>query len=301
MIPSLTDPLAIAITAVLEALDYPAKWKEYLVTRLIPPQIHPVTLIYRLASIIAKPGPASRGLAVLVVGVAPPVIASAIYVLVIKPSLGIVGSVLEAYFLKLSLGVAHIYYPCLSARSPGEFIWVARQFVRRSLGGDLALARSACIEAMSESLVDSLTSPLLWYLLLGLPGAWAQRAINTLDGLVGFPEFGRAGSVVALADTVVNFLPARLTALLLLLIGALTGVKPKLSVLRHRKRVPSRNAGWPIAAMAAVLRCRLVKQGVYEVGEGELPERRHVLRAAAIVAACEYALFTAATVFTLVC
>lgn len=301
MIPSLADPLTIAITAILEALDYPAKWKGYLVTRFIPPQIHPVSLIYRLASKFAKPGPASRGLAVLIVGVAPPVIASAIYILVIKPSLGIIGSVLEAYFLKLSLGVAHIYYPCLSARSPGEFIWASRQFVRRSLGGDLALARSACIEAMSESLVDSLTSPLLWYLLLGLPGAWAQRAINTLDGLVGFPEFGRAGSVVALADTVVNFLPARLAASMLLLIGALMGMKPKLSVLRHRKRVPSRNAGWPIAAMAAVLGCRLVKQGVYEVGEGELPGHSHVLKAVVMVAVCEYMLFAGATVFTLFC
>jgi len=52
-------------------------------------------------------------------------------------------------------------------------------------------ANSACLEGAAESLADSFISPLLWYLLLGLPGAWLQRLVNTLEGLVAFRKKGR--------------------------------------------------------------------------------------------------------------
>ncbi|ACB39234.1 CobD/CbiB family cobalamin biosynthesis protein [Pyrobaculum neutrophilum] len=271
------DAAALAFALALEALDVPAWWRGYLVTRLIHPALHPVSLVYRAASPLAKPGGVGRGLAVLAAGLAVG-LAPALLAHWAKPHLGLLGPLVEGYLLKLSFGVAHIVYPC---GRDADLRRVAQQFVRRDLssasGGHV---RSACLEAAAESLVDSYVSPLMWYILLGLPGAWLQRAVNTLDGLVGFPRFGKAGAPAAYLDTALNYIPARLAALCILAVS--NGWRPPL--LAHRRRMASRNAGWPIAALASALGVVLEKPGSYSVGEGGLPTPLDVARGLSAVA-----------------
>jgi adenosylcobinamide-phosphate synthase len=131
---------------------------------------------------------------------------------------------------------------------------------------------SAVIESMAENLIDFKISPMLSYAFLGVSGAVAFRAVNTLDGMVGFKdaEHLHTGWFSANLDTVVNYFPARLTAVLIVLASALLGEDYKNAwamAKRDHAKTPSRNHGWPIAAMAGALRVQLEKPGQYILGE----------------------------------
>ena len=116
--------------------------------------------------------------------------------------------------------------------------------------------RTATLETMSENLSDGVIAPLFYYALLGVPGAMAYKMINTLDSMLGYKSekylyFGRAA---ARLDDLANFIPARLTALLMLLVaGKARGVR---FVCKEGKKHSSPNAGYPQAALAYILCCR---------------------------------------------
>jgi adenosylcobinamide-phosphate synthase len=144
--------------------------------------------------------------------------------------------------------------------------------VSRDLDGlSPPLAASAAIESVAENLSDSFVAPLFYYVVLGAPGALAYRAINTLDAMIGYHgdcEF--LGRGAARLDDLVNLVPARLTAGLLILAAALarSDHRAALSIaLRDHARTESPNAGWPMAAMAGALQVRLEKAGHYQLGE----------------------------------
>jgi adenosylcobinamide-phosphate synthase len=131
---------------------------------------------------------------------------------------------------------------------------------------------SAVIESMAENLIDFKLSPILSYAFLGVSGAIAFRAVNTLDGMVGFKdsEHLRTGWFSANLDTVVNYVPARFTAVLIVLASAILGKDYKNAwaiARRDHAKTPSRNHGWPMAAMAGALRVQLEKPGQYVLGE----------------------------------
>ena len=131
---------------------------------------------------------------------------------------------------------------------------------------------SSVIESMAENLTDFKLSPILYYACLGIPGAVAYRAINTLDGMIGFkdPEHINTGWFSATLDTIVNYVPARLTALLIIAAAAIIGEDYKRGwaiAFRDHAKVPSRNHGWQMAAMAGVLRVQLEKPSKYLVGD----------------------------------
>jgi adenosylcobinamide-phosphate synthase len=116
--------------------------------------------------------------------------------------------------------------------------------------------RTAALETLAENLSDGVVAPLFWYMLLGVPGMMAYKMVNTLDSMIGYQneryrEFGR---FAAKTDDVANYIPARLTAFLMLL-G--TG---RLGLLKFvRKYGPchaSPNSGYPEAALAGILDCR---------------------------------------------
>jgi len=119
--------------------------------------------------------------------------------------------------------------------------------------------REAALESISENLSDSLVAPLLWYVLLGLPGAYVYRYLNTADALWGYrtPCYEAWGWAAARLDDLANWLPARLTGM------ALLGVGRWGSLALEARRTPSPNAGWPMAALALYLGVRLGKPGVY--------------------------------------
>ena len=134
------------------------------------------------------------------------------------------------------------------------------------------LVASAAVETIAESTVDGVTSPLFYYALLGIPGVYAFRVVNTLDSMVGYKteEFKDFGWFSARLDTLLNFPTARLTALFISLAAWLLGLNARRGLriaLRDHSKTESLNAGWPMSAMAGVLGVKLVKLGSYELGD----------------------------------
>ncbi len=135
---------------------------------------------------------------------------------------------------------------------------------------------SAVIESMSENLIDFKLSPMMSFALFGVTGAIAFRAINTLDGMVGFKtkEHINTGWFSANLDNFVNYIPTRLTALLMIVAAAILGMDAKNAwrvARRDHKKTPSRNHGWPMAAVAGALRIQLEKPGQYILGDAQEP------------------------------
>jgi adenosylcobinamide-phosphate synthase len=175
----------------------------------------------------------------------------------------------------------------------------ARHAVSRIVGRDPealdehGVARAA-IESTAENFADGVVAPVLFALLLGLPGALAYKAINTLDSMIGHrsPRYLHFGRFAAQLDDVANWLPARLAAVLLLVAAALVpGTDPAAAwqaILRDAPRHRSPNAGWPEAAMAGALGLRLAgprRYGGSLVADGWMGDGRAAATAADIGAA----------------
>lgn len=131
---------------------------------------------------------------------------------------------------------------------------------------------SSVIESLAENLTDFRLSPIFYYAFFGVPGAVAFRAINTLDGMVGFkdPEHLNIGWFSAVSDTIVNYIPARFTTVLIILASAILGEDYKKAwkiARRDQAKIPSINHGWQMASMAGALRIKLEKPGQYAVGD----------------------------------
>ena len=148
---------------------------------------------------------------------------------------------------------------------------------------DEAGVRESAIETLAENLSDSVVAPLLWFALLGLPGAALYRFANTADAMWGYPGVhgGRhwqwAGKWAARADDVLNWLPARLTAGLLMM-GARRTLWQTLPA--QAALTPSPNGGWPMGAMALRLGVSLGKPGVYRLNEqAPAPQASHTWQA----------------------
>lgn len=145
---------------------------------------------------------------------------------------------------------------------------------------DAATVRETAIESLAENFNDSLVAPLFWFLVAGLPGAWAWRAANTLDAMWGYRgPWEWAGKWAARADDLLGWLPARLAAALLW--------RPALRLAQLRQEAastPSPNGGWPMAAMALRLGTRLGKPGIYCLNAGAPPPDAQALARALLIA-----------------
>jgi adenosylcobinamide-phosphate synthase len=145
--------------------------------------------------------------------------------------------------------------------------------VSRDTGNlDSGEIRESSLESLAENLSDSVVAPLFWFALFGLPGAAVYRFANTADAMWGYRgRWEWAGKFAARADDVLNLIPARITAVGLLLMGP-----NRMSLLR---RLPaeaaltaSPNSGWPMGALALSLNVRLRKPHVYALNaRGSLP------------------------------
>ncbi len=136
-----------------------------------------------------------------------------------------------------------------------------RQQVARIVGRDTANltaqeVRTAALETLAENLSDGVVAPLFWYILLGAPGMLAYKMVNTLDSMIGYrtDRYRRFGTVAARIDDVANFIPARLTALLLIIVYGRPGLFS--FVWKYGRCHASPNSGWPEAALAGILDCR---------------------------------------------
>jgi adenosylcobinamide-phosphate synthase len=128
--------------------------------------------------------------------------------------------------------------------------------------------RESSLESLAENLSDSLVAPLFWFVLFGLPGAAVYRFANTADAMWGYRgRWEWAGKFAARADDLLNLIPARITAVGLLLAGPNT-VSGLWQLPREAARTASPNSGWPMAALALSLKVRLRKPLTYELNGG---------------------------------
>ncbi len=161
-------------------------------------------------------------------------------------------------------------------------------------------AFSALIETFIESLVDGVASPLLYYSILGLPGAYLQRLANTMDSLVGYPyePYREIGKFSAHVDTVLNLAPAIVISLLIVLIGR-GSLRKFVRIVRDSGSVRSLNARLVFAAIASSLNIRLEKPGDYVVNpDGERPSLDICRR---VLKLCDYVLAVYLCIVTLLC
>jgi adenosylcobinamide-phosphate synthase len=123
----------------------------------------------------------------------------------------------------------------------------------------------AAIESLAESLSDGIIAPLFWLLIGGLPALWAYKAINTADSMIGHKddEWRAFGWAAARLDDVANFIPARLSGLLICVASG-RGFR---TMMRDHSKHASPNSGWPEAAIAGALRLHLAGPVSYD---GEL-------------------------------
>lgn len=134
---------------------------------------------------------------------------------------------------------------------------------------------SATVESVAENTCDSFVAPLFYFLLFGVPGAVAYRVANTLDAIIGYHgKYEYLGKFPAKVDDVLNFIPARISGLLLMVAAYLCrkdGGGAWQVMLHHHGRTESPNAGWPMSAAAGALKVRLEKAGYYSLGDANNP------------------------------
>lgn len=144
---------------------------------------------------------------------------------------------------------------------------------------------SAVIESMAENIIDFKVSPIIFFSFFGAAGAMGFRAVNTLDGMVGFKdqEHINIGWFSANLDHVINYIPSRLTGILIIVSAFLLGEDYKNAwriAKRDHAKTQSRNHGWPMAAMAGALRVQFEKPGKYILGDPTEPlDADKILRA----------------------
>jgi adenosylcobinamide-phosphate synthase len=175
------------------------------------------------------------------------------------------------YIFNLLLTAIIVFY-CLSARTLRDEVRqvfealeqstdAGRKQLSRIVGRDTATLepqqiRSAALETLAENLSDGVIAPLFWFALLGAPGMLAYKMINTLDSMIGYKNdrYFYFGKFAARLDDVANYVPARITAFIMLLSAN------KLSktdfVFKNGNKHSSPNSGYPEAALAAILNCR---------------------------------------------
>lgn len=120
--------------------------------------------------------------------------------------------------------------------------------------------RTAALETLAENLSDGVIAPLFWLAILGVPGMMAYKMVNTLDSMIGYKteRYKDFGCWAARIDDIANYIPARLTALLMVLPHAMvSGQWSMITFVRHYGRHhASPNSGYPEAALAGILNCR---------------------------------------------
>jgi len=134
---------------------------------------------------------------------------------------------------------------------------------------------SATVESVAENTCDSFVAPLFYFLLLGVPGAVAYRVVNTVDAMIGYHgEYEYLGKFAARLDDILNFVPARISGLLLVVAAYLCrrgGNRAWQVMFRDHSKTESPNAGWPMSAVAGALGVRLEKVNCYSLGNANNP------------------------------
>ena len=159
---------------------------------------------------------------------------------------------------------------------------------RNTKGMDAEHIASSCCETVTENLVDSVYSPVLYFGILGLPGAVMFRCANLMDAMWGYlnDRYALLGRFPAKFDDVLGFVTSRVSPYFIALAGMMLGMDWRRSVpaakAEHTK-TPSPNSGWSMTAAAAVLGISMEKKGVYVMGDGPMPTTDDVRRCCRLI------------------
>lgn len=259
-----------------------------------PVRIHPVVWIGRLISFLrSRAGPSKlQGILLAMIVISASVLGAhllvrAAHLLPVLPLL------VGAYLLKSTFAIRCLLETSSSiGRMIEQDIDQAKKMLPALVGRDTASlspaqASSAVIESLSENYVDSILSPIFYYILftpvgLGLEAAVAFKAISTMDSMIGYkkPGLRELGYAGARLDDLTNWIPARLSIILIALArpsGARAAIR---AALKYHRVTPSPNSGWPMAAAAGSLAIRLEKPGQYILLEEESdPNTQDIFRA----------------------
>ena len=250
-----------------------------------PNALHPVVWIGRFTTALKRKAPRGSvaeflfgcGMIAAVVGSASVLAWIATFVLVsIHPVAYVIGG---AALLRTTFTVTGLRSAALRTGrdlSRGH-LHAARASLRNLVSRDASslspsLVAAAAIESVAENSTDSVIGPWLAFAIFGVPGAMAYRAVNTMDSIIGYRgRYEYLGKPAARLDDLLNLVPARLSAGLLLLTGSRSGRTAKLgwqTMRRDAAKTASPNAGWTMSAMAGILGVRLEKPGHYCLGDG---------------------------------
>ncbi len=278
--------LSLAVLLDLVAGDPPGRW-------------HPVSWLGWLIDASRRAGSATRPLPLLAHGVLLVAVVTGVAAgsaLAVQWALAgappVISVIVEAALLKLSFSLRGLTDAVELVRGhlavsdlAGARRELGRHLVSRStedLGaGEVA---SGAVESLAENLTDSWVAPVCFFLAGGLPAAWAYRAVNTADAMIGYRrgDLLFKGRATARLDDVLNFVPARLAALALVAGAWMARESPRGAWRAMRAdggATASPNAGRTMAAMAGALDVALEKRGHYRLGQGPLPDPGAIDRA----------------------
>ena len=250
-----------------------------------PDAVHPVAWMGRLISFMErrglKPGPAGQffyGMFMTLFVVALFTVPLYFLLFYLAQASTAAAIILAAIVLKLTFSIKGMRQTALKIKNLleknklDETRFELRALVSRDtkkLSGPM-LASSA-IESVGEGTCDSVVAPLFYFMLFGVPGAMGYRAVNTLDSMIGYHDkYEYLGKFASILDDILNFIPARLAALLIVFVAYIKRRKGQHAwhkALWEHTETSSPNAGWPMAAMAGALSVRLEKPGQYVLGK----------------------------------
>ena len=254
-----------------------------------PRAIHPVVWMGKVISFLERFAPAQNMRAQLVYGggmvlLTGCVFTSPVYFLLLylnKVSL-IAYIVIGALLLKPTFAFRELWQTALEIRVllAGDNLEKARAKMPSLVSRDTqSLGKpelvSATVESVAENVADSFVAPLFYFLLFGVPGAMTYRVVNTLDAMIGYHgKYEYLGRFPAKLDDILNFIPARISGLLLVIAASLCHKDSRSAwqtMLRDHGETESPNAGWSMSAMAGALKVRLEKAGYYSLGDANNP------------------------------
>lgn len=171
------------------------------------------------------------------------------------------------------IGIGGVFF-CLSGKTLSDEVRMVfeatdrsveegRKQVSRIVGRDTSSLstqeiRTAALETLAENLSDGVIAPLFWFCIAGLPGMFAYKMVNTLDSMIGYKteRYKEFGKVAARMDDLFNFIPARITALLMITGAPSKFLKRLKFVIKYGSEHASPNSGYPESALASILDCR---------------------------------------------
>lgn len=278
-----------------------------------PNTVHPVAWMGKIASLVEKGSPSRGNTKQFFYGILIVLLTMAVFVIPVYFLLSYLDSIntiayitVGALLFKFTFSLRGLQQAALTIERllRGDKLDEARFELRALVKRDTRelsqpLLVSATVESVAENLTDSFVAPLFYFLLFGIPGAFAYRVVNTLDAMIGYHgKYEYLGKFASRLDTVLNYLPARIAALLIISATWLSRRSARnawrVALSEHRKTA-SPNAGWTMAAAAGALNVRLEKVGHYRLGE------TNPLPAVATIAASLQLVQIAALAWTVIC